>query len=277
MEYSTHFDAMSDQLDISDVKKIIVGDDKLAVKFNLAVSMIDTYRLYEDRDKTAHSRKHVEDVVLFSTVIGKSLGLDDKDLDLLLAASVFHDSGRMDDRNVSHAVSSAKLVEDKLIGVFPKEDLAMIQAIIEYHELRDKRTPDGKIDYSQLIDLCEKYGISRQDQEKIDKCIQLSNILKDADALDRTRFVAQSKAFLNPSYLRHDVSKKLFKVSVQLNEYYSKKDIEQTLTEKPELIDIFKEALDMTKSPKEVIRMYRKGKLVEEQKGSEVVINGTKK
>ena len=33
----------------------------------------------------------------------------------------------------------------------------------------------------------------------------------------------------------------------------------------------------MTKSPKEVIRMYRKGKLVEEQKESEVVINGTKK
>ena len=222
--------------------------------------------------------RRVEDVALFSTVIGKSLGLEDREMNILLAASVFHDAGRSDDRNVSHATMSAQLVEERLIGVFSKEDLAMVQSIIEYHEMRDKRTPDGKIDYSPLIALFEKRGIDPKDKEKIEQCIKLSSILKDADALDRTRFVTQSKAFLNPNYLRHDISKKLFKVSVQLNEYHSKKDIERTLEEKPELIDTFKTFLDMTKSPKEVIRLYRKGQMVvEDQKESEVVINGSKK
>ena len=279
MEYSSHFKARDDQMNISDVRKMFDDDTSLSVKFNLAINMMDTYGLYEDREKTAHSRKHVENVVLFSTVVGKSVGLDDKDMDILLAAAVFHDSGRVNDKNESHAVASAKLVKDKLIGVFSKEDLGMIQAIIEYHEVREKKGIDGKVDHRPLMDICEKYGIDLGDTERIERCIRVSNVLKDADALDRTRFVSHSKAFLNPHYLRHDVSKKMFKVAEQLNEYYAKKDIEKTLEEKPELIDTFKEFLDKTHSPKEVIRKYRKGRMNVDidQKESEVMIDGPKK
>lgn len=279
MEYSTHFKARNDQMNISDIRKMFKDDTSLSVKFNLAVNMMDTYGLYEDRDKSAHSRKHVENVVLFSTVIGKSVGLEDKDMDILLAAAVFHDAGRINDKNESHAVTSAKLVEDKLIGVFSKEDLSMIQAIIEYHEVRERKGKDGKVNHSPLIDICEKYGIDLGDTERIERCIKMSNVLKDADALDRTRFVSHSKAFLNPHYLRHDISKKMFKVAEQLNEYYAKKDIEKTLEEKPELIDTFKQFLDKTHSPKEVIRKYRKGRMNVDvdQKESEVMVDGPKK
>lgn len=280
MEYSSqvNFDD-SNQLSISDVRSVFDNNSSLKTKLNLSINMIDTYKLYFNRDKSAHSRRHVEDVVLFSAVIGDSLDFDDRDMDILLASAVFHDAGRIDDRNVSHAVTSAILVKDKLIGVFSEDELKIIQSVIEFHEVRERKDKDGNIDYQPLYDICEKYGLDKTDEEMMQRCIKISNVLKDADALDRTRFVSKSKAFLNPRFLHYDISRRLFKVGEQLNEYYAKGDIEKTLEEKPELMDSFKLAVDITRSPKEAIRMYRKGKIEyrRNELESEVLGNGPRK
>ena len=279
MEYSTHYVNIDEQMSITDIRQILSSNDDLSNKLNLSINMIDTYGLYTNQDQSAHSRRHVEDVVLFSAVVGDSIGINGRDMDLLLACATFHDAGRSNDGNIPHASSSAALSKDRLINVFSQEEVAMIQAVIEFHEVRESKDENGNIDYKPLYDLCEKYGLDKENTSQMERCVRLSSVLKDADALDRTRFVSSSKAFVNIDYLRNDVSKKLFKVGIQLNEYYAKKDVEKALKEKPELIDDFQRAMEQFHSPKEVIRMYRKGNMnvIEAAYESEDVKIGTRK
>ena len=62
------------------------------------------------------------------------------------------------------------------------------------------------------------------DKEKFTK---LANILKDADALDRTRFKKTSSAVLQEKYLRFPYSKTLIKLAEEINYYYVVKEIEE--------------------------------------------------
>ena len=180
------------------------------------------------KDNKTHSIEHIEKVMLFSLMIAKNEGLDDKDTKILLAAAAFHDSYRAgNDEKGEHAIGSAKKAKeyfesnlDNSYGI-DANDISIIQVAIAYHEYEEKIK--GKIDRTQISKLCEEYGY-KGDFERV---VQISTVLKDADALDRERFGTRGK--LNPEYLRTDSAKsrKMVLFAQKVNGIYAKKMIEK--------------------------------------------------
>lgn len=160
---------------------------------------------YYEHNK-AHSIEHIEKVMLFSLMLAKNEGVDDKDTKALLVAAAFHDSYRAgNDGDEEHAIGSAKKTKeyfesnlDNSYGI-DAEDIPLIQVAIAYHEYEEKIK--GKVDRAQISKLCEEYGYTGD----FERVVQISTILKDADALDRERFGNRGK--LNPKYLRTNSAK----------------------------------------------------------------------
>ena len=85
--------------------------------------------------------------------------------------------------------------------------------------------------------------------DQIPRVRKMAEVLKDADALDRTRFI--NKARLNPKFLQYDVSKHLIKFASSLQETYAISDLKEFHCNEP--IDI----LLQTYTPQEVLRTVR--------------------
>ena len=215
-----------------------------------------------------HSTKHIEDVMLFSIIIGDNIGLNQNTLNLLIEASKYHDTGRVEDYDtqkvyylngkdhgdIHGSLSASKSLED-LKDKYNKEDLSLIATAIEYHAVIG-----DNIDV--LKEICNKYEIDTNNIKIMDKVIKLAYSLKDADALDRARFLYTSNGFVNPKYLRYDISKSLIKVSEQINEGYALNDLNELCLNRPDLEPKINQKLEETNNPKEVIRLYRHGYLV---------------
>lgn len=265
----------SSQYYLSDIREIV--DDSLLSKILLCTEEFEKEGLYKGREKSAHSRRHIENVILFSAVIGQLERIEDRDMDLLLNAALYHDTGRVNDIRSPHAVASSKIAYDKLHGKIPNQDLQIIRAAIEYHEVVENLTPpDYKVDEEKLNDICSNLGMDITDKKVMERTKKIACILKDADALDRTRFLAESKSFVNKDFLHYNSSKLLIKFANQLNEHYAAKDIEQLCATHPELFDEISKTLEETKNPKYTIRLYRKGEIKKEVV-EEVNTHGTKK
>lgn len=194
--------------------------------FETDIRSIANTDYYEDNK--AHSIEHIEKVMLFSLMLAKNEGLDDKDIKTLLAAAAFHDSYRAgNDGYGEHAIGSAKKAkeyfENNLDNSYDVDakDIPLIQVAIAYHEYEEKIK--GKVNRAQISKLCEEYGY-KGDFEKV---VQISTILKDADALDRERFGTRGK--LNSEYLRTDSAKsrKMVLFAQKVNGTYAKKMIER--------------------------------------------------
>ena len=87
-----------------------------------------------------------------------------------------------------------------------------MQVAIEYHEEADDEHTFNRI--------CKKYNIPEEKREYVKKIAQC---LKDADALDRTRF-NNPNSTLNIFMLRLPTSKELISVSKKLNSIYEEYD-----------------------------------------------------
>ncbi len=163
---------------------------------------------YYSRDQSkSHSIDHIEKVIYFSSILAKNEGLNREETRLLMTASAFHDCGRGEnDGNEEHAEASAILAgqdlqKNKNDFKILDEDIPIIQAAIHYHEYKEKER--GKIDEDEIERLSNLYGVSNEKKEIVKK---ISNLLKDADALDRTRFTENGK--LDRSYLRSNTAQK---------------------------------------------------------------------
>lgn len=86
---------------------------------------------------------------------------------------------------------------------YSKEDMNILKAVIESHEGSDKK----------LASIMKKYNISDEHKEN---CTILSNILKDADTLDRARLSNKYHMALNQKHLSLSVSKGLINFAFQL-------------------------------------------------------------
>ena len=169
--------------------------------------------------KLIHSDRHIQDVMLFSGILGEQFGLTDRQKMLLAEAAKFHDAGRINDGDKNHAVASAVIAGEKLKRLYSAKDLKIIQIAIEYHEAIEKEK--GKLDKVKLQELFDKYEL---DEENYDETLIIAEILKDADALDRTRFAEGGR--LSEVYLHSDKAKGLVKFATALNEEYARQDIE---------------------------------------------------
>jgi len=162
--------------------KINMNDSAFQKIFD-KISNEDLYKKEFFLSSFQHNIYHIQKVMFFSQIIAQNEGISEKDLKLLLLASALHDAGKKRDRkDCEHGKNSAEIAKTYLrknISSISEEDIKIIQIAIEYHTVKEK------INFTELVKLCQKYNVVMSNFERI-KMISL--ILKDADALDRTRF-----------------------------------------------------------------------------------------
>lgn len=203
----------NNQIDLYDVVNTLKNNDLLG-RFESEVRYLNNNNLY-NFDIPEHNIDHVERVLLYSMYMGNEMKLDSDLMDVLIEASKFHDSGRINlATDTNHALNSANKVFESLEGKYSTDDLNKIAAIIEYHEAADSKEAFDTI--------FNKYNI---DKEEYDDIYNIATILKDADALDRVRFPGN----LDSKYLRNDMAKNLIKSSYQLQEIRGTKEIENNI------------------------------------------------
>lgn len=175
--------------------------------FQRILDKISNSDLYKNEFFTSsfqHNIYHIQRVMFFSQIIAQNEGISEKDLKLLLLAAALHDSGKTRDRrDGEHGKNSAEIAGEYLqnnINSISKEDIKIIQIAIEYHTIREDEK--GRINVTELKELCQKYNVSMANLERIEI---ISSILKDADALDRTRFDTQNT--LNIDSLRTNTAR----------------------------------------------------------------------
>ncbi len=237
--YIINQEIIDTQLSSSDVMSILTDS-------GLSTSLV----MYENEIKEenvngrlkVYGRRHIKDVLLYSTLIGQSVVQDKHDLDLIMLSAKYHDIGRKTDAYEEHAEASAKIAVEKLKDKCSPEDLSIISTIIEFHE-----TPRNVANVDELfVVIARKNGIT---DDQIPRVRQMAEVLKDADALDRTRFI--NKARLNPEFLHYGFSKQLIKFASSLQETYAISDLKEFHCD--EAIDI----LLQTYTPQEILRIIR--------------------
>lgn len=165
-----------------------------------------------------HGQRHIKNVLLYSTLIGQFVIPNKHDLDLIMLSAKYHDIGRKSDAYEEHAEVSSKIAIEKLKDKCSPEDLSIISTVIEFH-----KTPRNIANVDELfVAMARKNGIA---DDQMSRVRQMAEVLKDADALDRTRFI--NKARLNPEFLQYNVSKQLVKFASSLQETYAIHDLKE--------------------------------------------------
>lgn len=170
---------------------------------------------YYDMNKY-HSLSHIQKVVMFSGILARNENLSSEDIQILLVSAAFHDSGRegAEEENDNHAIASAKQVKEYFennpnnpFGI-TSENISIIQAAIEYHEHKEQEK--GVTDREKLNDLSYKYNID-YNYDKFTSLVKISELLKDADALDRARFGKknENRWSLDAKYLKSETAKSI--------------------------------------------------------------------
>jgi len=168
-------------------------------------------KLYTNIHVPYHNIEHIERVLCYCIWIlnmKASTKENLENIEILLYSALYHDCGRnLFTTNKMHGVVGARLMREKLKDDFSEKDLNKIALLIETHA-----KPDDAIDFKNVqFKGCEKKNIQI-----------LSNILKDADALDRNRIKLFKFAQCNPNYLRTEEAKEIYKVSHIFLEEYEK-------------------------------------------------------
>ena len=130
-------------------------------------------------------------------------------MDLLTKAAIYHDCGRESDHeDKNHGLRSSMISEELLRkDGYSEEDIKIIKVAIEYHEIDD--------DDLRFERLCARNGL---DPHNVEYAKKIAICLKDADALDRTRFI--NRATLDPTKLRTNEAKDLVTLATDLNAEY---------------------------------------------------------
>lgn len=166
-----------------------------------------------------HGLFHSEKVCLFAFIIAKKLNLDDIDMQIIIDAALYHDIGRQNDTNDSiHGYASAYRIDRVLDNVIYEDEgnLNMIKAIMDSHSVDDEHSINS---FGYYFDYEGDKGLI--DGPIYDRFIKLNNVLKDADGLDRNRFVDGYCFGLDERFLRLNESKKLIELSREINSIYT--------------------------------------------------------
>lgn len=201
----------------------IIYENSQFLKTLEAISNSNIYKKHTPELGNQHKISHIQKVLLFSQIIAQNEGLNSNELKILLASAAFHDCGRKKDRdNGKHGLASAEIAGEYLrkntknqYGIEP-EEIGIVQVAIEYHVIEEDF--QGQVNETKLKELCHKYNVSERKYEDVK---HISEILKDADALDRTRFVSGSN--LDYHFLRTKTAKKqtMIDLAREINEEYA--------------------------------------------------------
>lgn len=197
---------IGEQHELKDIIHLLNKDSSME-RFLSEIDSINKDVLYQSQ---THGYFHNERVLFFSFLISRFKNMDEISTKILFDAAKYHDIGRIDDdEDQIHGYNSAKKI-DELLKNDPfyeeGENLKILKAAISLHSLDD----------SFMEKVIKFYGI---EDEK--RALEISEVLKDADGLDRVRLsMRYNFSSLDPSYLRNEESKKLIKISHQLNGLY---------------------------------------------------------
>ena len=191
------------------------------------ISILDSIKEEYLYPNDFHGLYHSQKVCFFAYLIGRAYGLNDEDLKILTDAAIYHDIGRRDDSEGDelHGYASALKI-DKIIKYENPVNTYYLKAIMDAHSLNDSKIMEVYDNWRYEKNSDDESLGRKTENFDLERFMILSDILKDADALDRLRF-SSGDVMLNESYLRCEFSKKLIKLSKEVNEYFYKKDTEQ--------------------------------------------------
>lgn len=203
------------------------NDEQFLKAFD-AISESDFYKGLTPELGYQHKIGHIQKVMLFSKIIAQNENLDERQTKILLVSAAFHDCGRIKDRdNGEHGELSAKIVgeyfKENLNNPYgiTQNEIGIIQAVIAYHVVNEDIV--GQVDDKKLRDLCYKYGV--YDLENFENIKQISAILKDSDALDRSRFSSKVSSInsLDSNLLRTKTAKNelIIEFARKINQAYA--------------------------------------------------------
>lgn len=131
--------------------------------------------LYEKMRVPYHNLKHIERVIMYSIwILNEKENKYEhiKNHNVLLLAALYHDCGRHLASNKMHGIVGAKIARERLKDTLDDKTINSICLLIETHA-----------SYQDMVDF-KNYNYSEEEKKNIQI---LSDILKDADALDRNR------------------------------------------------------------------------------------------
>lgn len=197
--YNRNWSFYGKQFDYEDVSSLIDHD-----KIDEALQLVYQNGLY--RGKLSHDSSHIERCCIYASILANSLYPNDQEiLNLSIMAAAFHDSGRIGERDEKHGDYSAAIVRSLLTDKdISKDNINIICASVDFH---DEVSPFEEL----LPSFTKKYHL-----KDIIKYEKIAKILKDADALDRLRFIGVGT--LDVKYLNFEISKNLIKLAALLNE-----------------------------------------------------------
>lgn len=197
------------QVDFTDMIKDFYDMGYLKVLNESMVDMNNSNAYNPGLSNQEHGVDHAERVLTFASYIGLKSDLSAREMSILIESSKWHDCGRVVvASDTEHAIKSAEKIKDLIGERYSIRDIDMIKAAIELHEI-----DEGKCNYDDVFNsVCNKYSIDASDKNSLRV---ISDILKDADALDRLRFTFGN---LDPTLLRKEISLNLIKASCQLQE-----------------------------------------------------------
>ena len=152
----------------------------------------------------SHGIRHADNVTIFAYYIAEKEKYSEREIRLIMEAARNHDIGRTNDwEEWNHGFAGAeKYNNDKLSNI----ELQIVKFLIAAHDL--PRVEEVK-------KLAEKSF--KNSTEKIEKLFNMANVIRDADALDRTRFSIIIDSYLNPRYLINNCAKEIIEVAQILN------------------------------------------------------------
>ncbi len=231
---------LPEQLEYANLK------DKIDINF-IRNNIDSVYRSGLYTGFASHDVSHIERTSVYVSILANLLGLSKEDAELAILAAIYHDSGRITEGEEKHGDYSASIARSMLSDALSKEDVNIVCAAIDLHDEKRESEPE-------LSKMMIKYRIKDRD-----RLTMIYKILKDADALDRTRFLGS--AALEIYYLRFPETKTLIKFATQLNEIEALRKIEILLNKHiVSSQQVYKE-LSSNRLPQEIVhtfaRMYK--------------------
>ena len=236
-------------ISLIDIQKIEKGIEEIHEK--------GYYKNNKDYDE-----EHIARVILYSDLIAKMEGFDDKTRNLITEVAKYYSCGRQLDIPESHEKYSADLAGKALTGKYSQTELSVIKATIELQNFDFPESSNSEYEAKineKAKELCKKYSIAG---DLIPVIKKMSACIKDSVNLDKTRFVHKASDMpkvakihngfelsksLNIGSLKTDSSKKLLKFSYSLQEKLAQQELDKLSSlvhidyqsEKKQIMDAF--------------------------------------
>lgn len=252
------------------LEDILSNFEELLPTFN---DDIDRQKAYSLSLET-HGKNHIDDVMLYALLLSVEAFKDRSDfislVNMAVTAAKYHDCGRSDDGNSHHAIEGAiksyHILKNKRI--YNKAELAAIYTAIVCHDLKGidesyetycaklypdvlmaiikGKEPNVKVSYTE-DDLNRVVKVNNVNfNSLIDLTRRLCSIVRESDALDRTRFLKSTKSFTRESSLLPD-SKRYMNLALRISELNALGNIQELIN--TGMIDI-NEVIDILDSPR---------------------------